>query len=190
MNLRPCRRLTFQSRNRESYLFKSILGVHPVVAQTSMFQSRNRESYLFKKKVLRCYRNTRNMFQSRNRESYLFKCFCRCRCVSRYSKFQSRNRESYLFKEQKPDLVPDTFWGFNLVIENLIFSRLSQCGSHLSYHTCFNLVIENLIFSRFPVVLNLRIASSMFQSRNRESYLFKLSPGGDVKLDVVGVSIS
>ena len=88
---------------------------------------------------------------------------------------------------------------FNLVIENLIFSSLSQCTQTfgdgivsisssriLSFQDTgwcrichcrsgFNLVIENLIFSSFIDAIVQRMdAKNLFQSRHRESYLFKL----------------
>ena len=40
----------FQSRNRESYLFK--LKTDRFDGETDQFQSRNRESYLFKRRVV------------------------------------------------------------------------------------------------------------------------------------------
>ncbi len=62
----------FQSRNRESYLFKSERkGFFPV--NLFVFQSRNRESYLFKSAVNFAETSAPPSFQSRNRESYLFK---------------------------------------------------------------------------------------------------------------------
>ena len=63
-------------------------------------------------------------------------------------KFQSRNRESYLFKIGSGMQKMRGFYGFNLVIENLIFSS---------------------IFATFTV----HDVMYPFQSRNRESYLFK-----------------
>ena len=60
---------------------------------------------------------------------------------------------------------------FNLVIENLIFS--SRCVPQSArYRLRFNLVIENLIFSSGNVPPRDDI-QTLFQSRNRESYLFK-----------------
>ena len=70
---------------------------HPVIKSTSKFQSRNRESYLFKESIADRLQADAEMFQSRNRESYLFKCtFDELGQIE--SMFQSRNRESYLFK--------------------------------------------------------------------------------------------
>ena len=89
----------FQSRNRESYLFKESEPARKPTTEIS-FQSRNRESYLFKL-TDSWYIMNEYLFQSRNRESYLFK-YRRPQnshwpdplCL-----FQSRNRESYLFKQ-------------------------------------------------------------------------------------------
>ena len=120
-------------------------------------------------------------------------------------KFQSRNRESYLFKCLPARLPPDgDVPCFNLVIENLIFSshalldtqpqrlkfqsrnresylfKTITCGqvSLPSVASSFNLVIENLIFSRSLEDWNIATIGT-FQSRNRESYLFKF-PFSDV----------
>ena len=111
----------FQSRNRESYLFKYEKGRVASYLYVA-FQSRNRESYLFKQKQQGCCDNpvesfnlvienlifsssTENVptsqvpvsFQSRNRESYLFK-RDESTLETGVLEFQSRNRESYLFK--------------------------------------------------------------------------------------------
>ena len=115
--------LRFQSRNRESYLFKfSTLVITRY--RTNRFQSRNRESYLFK-----CSASSTGAggctctFQSRNRESYLFKSMgCLRLSGNRRSSFQSRNRESYLFKSIARKHPMKLRISFNLVIENLIFS--------------------------------------------------------------------
>ena len=88
----------FQSRNRESYLFKDRTGGHHL-SQQGTFQSRNRESYLFKEEDLPLQKAVDEM------------------------KFQSRNRESYLFKQGHSVMLSQTdHLCFNLVIENLIFS--------------------------------------------------------------------
>ena len=113
-------------------------------------------------------------FQSRNRESYCFKSADWKGYISSIVSFQSRNRESYCFKCLSAETSPWTYRGFNLVIENLIVSRLRLLtlpstiveirfnlvienlivSSSLSVHVaeakclCFNLVIENLIVSR------------------------------------------
>ena len=89
--------------------------------------------------------------------------------------FQSRNRESYLFKRMKCLKIGGipTLNCFNLAIENLIFSRQLDMVKPRTFHVRFNLVIENLIFSSSR---NSERWSrhSKFQSRNRESYLFKV----------------
>ena len=85
--------------------------------------------------------------------------------------FQSRNRESYLFKLLLLLFRGFSHRSFNLVIENLIFSSKFQSrnrnlsGVRAGSPPCFN--IENLIFS------SLLSPRREFQSRNRESYLFK-----------------
>ena len=111
-----------------------------------MFQSRNRESYLFKcagvplgSSRTRCFNLViENLIFSRR--------FQRDREIES-AEFQSRNRESYLFKPvDKSTTLRDVATSFNLVIENLIFSSLPYLASDIRC-AGFNLVIENLIFS-------------------------------------------
>ena len=66
-------------------------------------------------------------------------------------------------------------FGFNLVIESLIFSRISVSVCFEKPPKCFNLVIESLIFSRGKRLFRDGYSERKFQSRNRESYLFKVS---------------
>ena len=61
---------------------------------------------------------------------------------------------------------------FNLVIESLFFSRDPNGGTFQSYMYRFNLVIESLFFSSFFVFRH-AFKCLQFQSRNRESFLFK-----------------
>ena len=165
----------FQSRNRESCLFKwDPAGKRTDLSQPWKFQSRNRESCLFKLSVesflQRFVDDSFNlvienlvfssqiqepqqlfiwMFQSRNRESCLFKWKRKAIPQWKTVAFQSRNRESCLFKFVNDYcLFGEDHKGFNLVIENLVFS--SQIGIVYISLLCFE-----------------------FQSRNRESCLFK-----------------
>ena len=140
------------------------------------FQSRNRESFLFKEDFVFTPDAPTGLFQSRNRESFLFKLNIRqtFRCAP--TKFQSRNRESFLFKKFNSFLMPTEVFRFNLVIENLFFSSRLQPQRKLSNRPRFNLVIENLFFSRLWTATLYRSKHSQFQSRNRESFLFKVSP--------------
>ena len=140
-----------QAAEEEVSLFIKIVfflrqGYRSINSWSSWFQSRNRDAYTFKKACMNPP-PTRAMFQSRNRESYLFKSQTRYMMRIIYQ-FQSRNRESYLFKSVS---------GFRL------FRKAP----------CFNLVIENLIFSRVGKKSLQKQNVSGFQSRNRESYLFK-----------------
>ena len=138
--------IRFQSRNRESYLFKPerrCLFARPdacfnLVIENLIFSS-----------LPKCRTKVfiRWKFQSRNRESYLFK-YRKRTVYKRYCGFQSRNRESYLFKRLPLWCAYSRYNSFNLVIENLIFSRYSSPSVMILLSSCFNLVIENLIFSR------------------------------------------
>ena len=102
--------------------------------------------------------------------------------------FQSRNRESYLFKTRMEEPVLRTRFSFNLVIENLIFSSHAGLQQFAATDVCFNLVIENLIFSSEDEIKSLdRLIG--FQSRNRESYLFKVyADAGSRKIIEVSIS--
>ena len=113
------------------------------------------ESRILSFQVYRSLRRERRLcvFQSRNRESYLFKCFKKSLVGLPAREFQSRNRESYLFKGGVQDFFRGENAGFNLGIENLIFS-----SKHGYYY---------------------KDRWLPFQSRNRESYLFKLQKWGD-----------
>ena len=141
----------FQSRNRESYLFK--MSMILACARRTMFQSRNRESYLFK--INKSNRKIRYHYVSIS-ESRILSFQAKIRNTARNQiipvsisesrilsfqgnprrrtnftdyMFQSRNRESYLFK---PDDLDGNFvfvFCFNLGIENLIFSRVERSGS-------------------------------------------------------------
>ena len=114
-----------------------------------MFQSRNRESYLFKVRGIRaefgCPISRFNLVI----ENLIFSSHLECECcVGLDFLFQSRNRESYLFKfHTTPHQTATLSRGFNLVIENLIFSSLDSANTDAN--------------------------NKKFQSRNRESYLFK-----------------
>ena len=68
----------------------------------------------------------------------------------------------------------ETDAGFNLVIEVLFFSSLrSDSDNYCVGFSCFNLVIEVLFFSRYGTFTRMSFGVSLFQSRNRGSFLFK-----------------
>ena len=161
----------FQSRNRDTFLFKEGRISQPWVSP--MFQSRNRDTFLFKKyktfvaapeysfnlviEILFFSRKRGDafssafavMFQSRNRDTFLFKGDTGGGTIA-VSGFQSRNRDTFLFKSN---------------------SCPSRCPfSHLS----FNLVIEILFFSSAPLKTpSVKSLNCKFQSRNRDTFLFK-----------------
>ena len=115
------------------------------------FQSRNRESYLFK--CIQSYRVYKEI-KSFNLviENLIFSSLSSASRRLSYHVFQSRNRESYLFKfEYRLSNLAD-FFSFNLVIENLIFSRRGVVFCWGSDAFRFNLVIENLIFSSPAII--------------------------------------
>ena len=139
----------FQSRNRESFLFKLSL----LFSSNSNWACFNLviENLFFSRQwsMRRWFMLMR--FQSRNRESFLFKTTPRIIITAWIPvKFQSRNRESFLFKAQGGYCGYQMRNSFNLVIENLFFSSL-LCLCGLPRLPSFNLVIENLFFSRLYV---------------------------------------
>ena len=123
----------FQSRNRESFLFKyrnlitqmmSNLRFNLVIE--SLFFSRSHHSH---------HSLRPNLFQSRNRESFLFKSRFWMAMAIQSITFQSRNRESFLFKMGRKNSPYETILRFNLVIESLFFSSPPL---RKPYWTCYN----------------------------------------------------
>ena len=85
--------------------------------------------------------------------------------------------ESLIFsRSRKIGVLPALSPRFNLVIESLIFSSEVSTSWQLT-RSRFNLVIESLIFSRLQRLPATPHQDSLFQSRNRESYLFKTTGG-------------
>ena len=114
---------TFQSRNRDAFLFKSVqrLRVRSVRYRFNLVIE-----MLFFSRATICVPGTAssNMFQSRNRDAFLFKGQTgRQSSIGGYIPFQSRNRDAFLFKLWKMALILTQLWCFNLVIEMLFFSR-------------------------------------------------------------------
>ena len=139
-----------------------------------LFQSRNRESYLFKEREQREADKASRLSFNLVIENLIFSRGHWRAVIGILRPFQSRNRESYLFKSRHcdPRIRERSILCFNLVIESLIFSRI-WCDSWIRLQVSFNLVIESLIFSSQPRSEICRYSVS-FQSRNRESYLFKI----------------
>ncbi len=86
--------------------------------------------------------------------------------------FQSRNRDTFLFKDRSPCGHALSDCRFNLVIEILFFSSRLFLRMLISHWVCFNLVIEILFFSRWRHP-DLQGDHNEFQSRNRDTFLFK-----------------
>ena len=139
-------RLKFQSRNRESFLFKSELHLQIVklyycfnLAIENLFFSSFRQNVFATPGLFR--------FQSRNRESFLFKCTTAECQILICTEFQSRNRESFLFKEY-PTFTKGRASGWVSISQSRIFSFQ---GRHRQFderrYWSFNLAIENLFFS-------------------------------------------
>ena len=88
--------------------------------------------------------------------------------------FQSRNRESYLFKSRAISIErPCAPKGFNLVIENLIFSSQQELIEGNHPHETFQSRNRESYLFKFDENAYPFADVAMFQSRNRESYLFK-----------------
>ena len=166
--------MMFQSRNRESYLFKSgyeqyqFQDIHcfNLVIENLIFsrhQSRHRPE------------QWQHRFQSRNRESYLFKAGMCAITAAMFPASFNLVIENLIFSSRNLIRRRDhQLKSFNLVIENLIFSSGQMNSSVRKRAQSFNLVIENLIFSSLTVCDRISITHAIaFQSRNRESYLFK-----------------
>ena len=90
------------------------------------------------------------------------------------TRFQSRNRDTFLFKLAGYEASLDD--RFNLVIEILFFSSYAELLGKSRCCASFNLVIEILFFSSIPNLKFLRqLEYFWFQSRNRDTFLFKKS---------------
>ena len=68
------------------------------------FQSRNRDAFLFKYASLEEKGIDNPQFQSRNRDAFLFK-FSNATLKAKYTEFQSRNRDAFLFKASQQALI-------------------------------------------------------------------------------------
>ncbi len=112
----------FQSRNRDTFLFKIILSISksPLVVRFNLVIEILFFSSL--RQTAPMQRLTLNLFQSRNRDTFLFKGAEAYLANVRNFKFQSRNRDTFLFKSFALLLVRFVPTGFNLVIEILFFS--------------------------------------------------------------------
>ena len=160
-----------------------------------LFQSRNRESYLFKLIKPSSARLTKipcfnlaieNLIFSSPHQPYSLAVAGDIVSISqsRILSFQVPNVE--------PPPEPESNNRFNLAIENLIFSSYFRCAVPRCDKRSdrFNLAIENLIFSRYFRSIVVRYAMILFQSRNRESYLFKDVVFQHTRIGCLPVSIS
>ena len=141
------------------------------------FQSRNRGSFDFKHKggVFRCY--LQDQFQSRNRGSFDFKRTAFGHGDPNEQRvFRSRNRGSFGFK-CKPSGTPTTpsnSSGFNLAIEVLLISSI-QKSSGESFLAKVLFQSRNRDSFNFKLLITFPISTCLvlFQSRNRDSFNFK-----------------
>ena len=197
MGLKSWKYDLFQSRNRDTFLFKwAALQSAAYSKLVSISQSRY---FSFQGQHCEICSNADLMFQSRNRDTFLFKTSKSKRVYSGIIKFQSRNRDTFLFKRRltsneeiffyvvsisqsryfsfqgnKPlDVIQEMRLCFNLAIEILFFSRDCRSNCNCSRHSCFNLAIEILFFSRSALGTLTDAGFTEFQSRNRDTFLFK-----------------
>ena len=161
----------FQSRNRDTFLFK-VWRVVDSDDTSPEFQSRNRDTFLFKLHSDTGRVKNDTSFQSRNRDTFLFKREVRAHIAWQDKAFQSRNRDTFLFK------LGAARWDQHGITVSISQSRYFsfQDAALCEYYRLylrFNLAIEILFFSRTHVV-NLEIVRRRaFQSRNRDTFLFK-----------------
>ena len=185
---------TFQSRNRDTFLFKSKSVACILPSKYFLFQSRNRDTFLFKNRYARRYGGRSGMFQSRNRDTFLFK---ECQEVMTKEQkdflFQSRNRDTFLFKLWRIRWAGSRSilrGGFNLAIEILFFSRKESLNFGLQQVLKFQSRNRDTFLFKGVDGATSGAACVMFQSRNRDTFLFKLNPNQKAQQKVMIVSIS
>ena len=140
------KKIGFQSRNRDTFLFKYVAIPTASSDRDRAFQSRNRDTFLFKWGYVRS-----GEFGVRVSISQ-----------SRYFSFQDNFQALGLSPECR----------FNLAIEILFFSSRQLPVRSRSKRESFNLAIEILFFSRICWWF-LPCPCLSFQSRNRDTFLFK-----------------
>ena len=161
----------FQSRNRESYLFKCIhTGNALIVASFNLVI----ESLIFSSTVLLLTPHHEGQSFNLVIESLIFSRWWTfgSDCALGWDLFQSRNRESYLFKDIHIWWETAKCVSFNLVIESLIFSSATSATSATLRYGFQSRNRESYLFKIRQAFTDVGNALK-FQSRNRESYLFK-----------------
>ena len=138
----------FQSRNRESFVFKNTRLKMDGLKFLSRFNPAIENLLFSRRNRIQCECGKDYPFQSRNRESFVFKSAADLHLNIFAIKFQSRNRESFVFKNPPvPPLYLFSF-SFNPAIENLLFSSAGKIATGLAgANFGFNPAIENLLFS-------------------------------------------
>ena len=156
--------------------FSSILGACVLPQIPHLFQSRNRDAFLFKSCPSKPGKFTHSPFQSRNRDAFLFKS---TRDVYWHnvvlSMFQSRNRDAFLFKSSAHGFRGvDERPRFNLVIEMLFFSRANTGSIQSNGFIMFQSRNRDaFLFKRRHRACGSDYGCQWFQSRNRDAFLFK-----------------
>ena len=164
------------------------------------FQSRNRDTFLFKKPLELIRNPLHGMFQSRNRDTFLFKvstvsvivadsdCFNLVIEILFFSSpffyiilcrlpdmFQSRNRDTFLFKPSRSRQTQRCRLPcFNLVIEILFFSSQKWDSRARPFVAFQSRNRDTFLFKSFIVRWS-GVYPAQFQSRNRDTFLFKSS---------------
>ncbi len=96
-----------------------------------------------------------------------------------------------LFFSSIPGISGGICWiSFNLVIEILFFSSMITAARQNARAVSFNLVIEILFFSSSAKGHIKKVAKPAFQSRNRDTFLFKSPSRESTFLSTIYVSIS
>ena len=197
----------FQSRNRDTFLFKcsrtspiasprqcfnlaiEILFFsscqHRQTSQCRMVFSFNlaieilffsrRKEHLVKKERTSWYPAYTCEFQSRNRDTFLFKYLQVITEQGERDEFQSRNRDTFLFKPLTHIASPggcDIIVSI-LTIEILFFSRSTVSRSPPDNLSLFQSRNRDTFLFKQHTIVRGRDSTCKFQSRNRDTFLFK-----------------
>ena len=142
----------------------------------ALFQSRNRDTSLFRSLGFGAWEYTLYEFQSRNRDTSLFRRVGRGHDPRLAELFQSRNRDTSLFRS-KENRIHSACCNSVSISQSRYFSfqvRMSRCNRVRQYLVSIS---QSRYFSfQAPVSYTAPYDSALFQSRNRDTSLFRGAP--------------
>ena len=165
--------IEFQSRNRDTSLFRKYFSNR--CHCDPLFQSRNRDTSLFRSLSLSTYVTPRMQFQSRNRDTSLFRIKAKCSVCNMPYPFQSRNRDTSLFRRSQRYNPKRATFTVSISQSRYFSFQAPKISTHSTApKRSFNLAIEILLFSGYKTLKIGKFLSGRFQSRNRDTSLFRI----------------